>query len=101
MSWAGRAAAIARPGGPAAALPRADVCEGARERRGPGTRPARKAAFVARHVGPPAMCSRPARPRRPDFFLFAVTSRWLPKENPKFSSNLYWLVMVVLEKLHL
>ena len=32
--------------------------------------------------------------------LLEVTSRWLPKENPKFSSNLFWLVMVVLEKLH-
>ena len=32
--------------------------------------------------------------------LLEVTSRWLPKENLKFSSNLYWLTMVVLEKLH-
>ena len=29
-----------------------------------------------------------------------ITLRRLPKENPKFSSNLFWLVMVVLEKLH-
>lgn len=30
-----------------------------------------------------------------------VTSQWLPQENPKFHSNLDWLVMVGLEKLHL
>ena len=29
-----------------------------------------------------------------------VTSQWLHKENSKFSSNLHFLVMVVLEKLH-
>ena len=28
--------------------------------------------------------------------LLEVTLQWLLKENPKFSSNLYWLVMVVL-----
>lgn len=33
--------------------------------------------------------------------LLEVTSQWLPKENPKFSSNLFWVVMVVLERLHL
>ena len=30
--------------------------------------------------------------------LLEVTLRWLPKENPKFNSNLFWLVRVVLEK---
>lgn len=30
-----------------------------------------------------------------------VTSQWLLKKNPKFSSNFYWLVMVGLEELHL
>lgn len=32
--------------------------------------------------------------------LLAVTSLWLPKENPKFNSNLYWLVTVGLGKRH-